>query len=891
MADNLIKTVSEMLNEEKWTRAALNNYTINHFTQLDAVIAQAGEAGIRDEVSALCDEHLQHTKNSIIALYMAGVNSLNKHLVDDTQLIMLITIFADNHKWNIVEYLCNRILDFGENKFALRTLAECYVHKNEEENKYLIWERLIKVDYDEADIVRLLAEKKEAAGDKQGAVEYYKKALHRYINKKLFANVKDVWVKLLEHAPDDIDFFFSVEKKIEKLLNSERALSLLELLYPIYKEKGDWEAALEISKRILQYNPKDFKARKELIACYKEKYAQNAQVDEYIKLSNLGMSWRNVHEAIADFEKHISFEVGNHVYHRSWGVGKITAVKDDVFVIDFPTRKNHKMSLKMAVSALGTLKNDHIWVLKLTMKKEELADKLEADPVWALKMLIRSFGNSANLKEIKKELTPEVLSAGRWARWSSEARKILKTDPSFGNDPDKPDQLILRTKPISFEEKIFNKFKADKDFFSRAKTLEEFLENADPDSEFFGEMFTYFASFLKSFSQVNEFILSSFLMVQKIVKRFPFLNPGIQFSFEELFRQTEEVGAVFARIDEQELRKEFLIQVKLHIPNWPAVYSDLFPHALSRFITDELAAANKIQELQGLFETALAHYKEYRESFIWLVRNVAEEPWFRALAVRPEKILICLVHLLDITFREIDNRRDASLNRKLNKQIQQYLFSEGRIESHLATADEDSISRIFTLIEDVKILDPSIKIHLKQKIKERFPEFHFLGEHEIEKVRRGLLVTHRGYEEKHNALKHIIEVEIPDNSKEIGTALQKGDLRENAEYKAALERQELLKSAASKLQEELQNAQMFDESAVDLSVVGFGCRVELLNQITGHTEEYTIYGPWESDPAQNIISYLSPLGTALCNHHVGEELHFTINEKEYQYKIIVINKA
>jgi transcription elongation GreA/GreB family factor len=121
--------------------------------------------------------------------------------------------------------------------------------------------------------------------------------------------------------------------------------------------------------------------------------------------------------------------------------------------------------------------------------------------------------------------------------------------------------------------------------------------------------------------------------------------------------------------------------------------------------------------------------------------------------------------------------------------------------------------------------------------------------------------------------------------------MDKGDLRENAEYKAALERQELLKSAASKLQEELQNAQIFDDAALDLSAVGFGCRVGLLNQINDSSEEYTIFGPWESDPAQNIISYLSPLGTALCNHKIGEDLNFTINEKEYRYKILSISKA
>jgi transcription elongation factor GreA len=353
----------------------------------------------------------------------------------------------------------------------------------------------------------------------------------------------------------------------------------------------------------------------------------------------------------------------------------------------------------------------------------------------------------------------------------------------------------------------------------------------------------------------------------------------------------ENYPEVFHKIDDPDLKHDFLSQVKNNIPNWPKIYSDLFPFLLSRFIIDELVNNNKITELQSLFETMLSHYKEYREPFIWLVRNVMNEPWYTALGVKYEKILICVVHLLDITFREIDNRRDVSLNRKLNKQIHQYLFNEDHIERFFHDADEDSITRIFTLIEDVKDLDPSIKIQLKQQIKDKFPNFHFIGEQGIEKVRRGLIVTHKGYEEKQRALKHFIEVEIPENSQEIGFAMKKGDLRENAEYKAALEKQDLLKTTVTKLQDEMQNAQIFDDKNVDVSAVGFGTVAGLKNLETGANEEYAIFGPWESDPAKNIISYLSPLGMALCNHRQEEELQFVINEKDYHYKIVSINKA
>ncbi len=62
---------------------------------------------------------------------MAGIISLSKQLVDDSNLIMLINIFSDNHKWKIVEFLCQRILEYGENKYALRTLADCYENSKE----------------------------------------------------------------------------------------------------------------------------------------------------------------------------------------------------------------------------------------------------------------------------------------------------------------------------------------------------------------------------------------------------------------------------------------------------------------------------------------------------------------------------------------------------------------------------------------------------------------------------------------------------------------------------------------------------------------------------------------------------------------------------------------
>ena len=181
---DLIQHLNDLLNEEKWTRAAINNYTVANFKELDEIVDRVSEEGLESEVRELCEDHLQHTKNSIIALYISGLLDLARQSVDDANLILLTKIFTDNHKWNLVEYLANRILEFGENRFALRILADVYNNENENDKLHEVWERLIRVDYEEADIVRHLAELREKEENTEQAIAYYKKALHRYITKK-----------------------------------------------------------------------------------------------------------------------------------------------------------------------------------------------------------------------------------------------------------------------------------------------------------------------------------------------------------------------------------------------------------------------------------------------------------------------------------------------------------------------------------------------------------------------------------------------------------------------------------------------------------------------------------------------------------------------------------
>ena len=139
--------------------------------------------------------------------------------------------------------------------------------------------------------------------------------------------------------------------------------------------------------------------------------------------------------------------------------------------------------------------------------------------------------------------------------------------------------------------------------------------------------------------------------------------------------------------------------------------------------------------------------------------------------------------------------------------------------------------------------------------------------------------------ERQNQLRHLIEVEIPENQKELSYALSLGDLRENSEYKAAKERQSMLDNRVRTYQEEIDRAQIVDPATVSSNRVAFGTTVRLQNNVTGEEETLTILGPWESDAEAGIISYMSPLGLKLCGSREGDNLKFLLNDTNRDYTV------
>lgn len=125
-------------------------------------------------------------------------------------------------------------------------------------------------------------------------------------------------------------------------------------------------------------------------------------------------------------------------------------------------------------------------------------------------------------------------------------------------------------------------------------------------------------------------------------------------------------------------------------------------------------------------------------------------------------------------------------------------------------------------------------------------------------------------------------------SQRLRSAIQMGDLSENADYKAAKEEQGFIEGRIQELIKLLGNVVIIDENSKPKGVVDIGSTVTI-QEDKDPVETYLMVGPQEADPGQGRISYSSPIGVALMGHKVGEIVTAETPAGPIKFKIIEIS--
>ena len=584
---------------------------------------------------------------------------------------------------------------------------------------------------------------------------------------------------------------------------------------------------------------------------------------------------------------------GAYCSHKSWGVGKVKKWEEEMeqMVIDFAGKAGHCMHFEYAAESLQPIAATHIEarILNDIQTVQQLAKK---DPAQVIEMIVESFGRDATPERVEKVLSPKVIATADWKKWWEQAKKALKKEsrctlPARRNEP-----IVFHEKAEDQEEAVFEGVYSAigaHAFLRAAGRLQKFWNPKQGEKE--------------DQKRVQEFAA----LANKAILTVPRAQPEL--ALELVLLRDEWMEAV--GLDEHKGPLSF----KSFLPEDPLLLGRLMvalpavkqPHMLNRI---KRIYAENWQELllelipastPRMLETILQYFEEngLADQFLSAVERGLRERQFN-----PDQLVwICKNHkgslkVLDgaQVFRAIlaALEYDQLADYKRGTRLQDLLLNDKEtLRRLLGSASEQDVrdmtrsvllTPVFQELNKRSLLAAIVKLH-------PFVQGMIAGDEAgagskasqqkqgsaTNERSQGLIVSWASLEKRKAEYEDLIQKKIPANTKEIATAREYGDLRENHEFKAAKEMQTVLMRRKAELEQMIATAQGTDFSDISVENIQIGASVRLKDVQTGEVLNYAILGAWDSEPEKGVISYLTPVAKQLLGKKVGEQVHLPID--------------
>ncbi|HEY1405266.1 MAG TPA: hypothetical protein VF857_01530, partial [Spirochaetota bacterium] len=557
--EKIYDKIESLFKEETWGRIDPKDIGISKFKILEDLLNSIEGEGISAEIVALCRDHIKEYPQSITARYLLGIMAYQGNVVDDKgNLKSLIELFHNSHRWAVVEHISQKILEYGENRFALKSLAAALERLSRSREAIPVWEELLKIDRFDSEVAKKLSYA-IIEEDPEKSTYYMKLSLEAFIKNREFDEVSSMWSKLILNAWEDLSFFERIDRMLVDAKRKDLAVDMLKNLFRKYREV-DIAQAIEILKKILEYAPDEVHARNDLVRLYRERFSEHTQLEQFISISRLDNSRSPVIPALKAFENFIIFDVGNYVEHRSWGMGKIVSMDSENIVVDFQGKEGHTMTIQMALSSLTPIAKDHIRACQLD-DPAGVKKLFSENIIEFFKILLHSYNGKILSAQIKKEIIPTYIEQSAWSKWWAKARAELRKDPMFGFDEPKSGDMFLREKPVTYLEELLDRFRRGSSFSEKLDTAIEFVNNISPaeGKDSAPDFIKYFSDATKLGSKTK--LVLSYFVLKSFSKFVEEKSLNLAPVFEELsgfIRESSDLPTISMKITDYDNKKDFV---------------------------------------------------------------------------------------------------------------------------------------------------------------------------------------------------------------------------------------------------------------------------------------------------------------------------------------------
>ena len=552
---------------------------------------------------------------------------------------------------------------------------------------------------------------------------------------------------------------------------------------------------------------------------------------------------------------------------KTWGFGVIDAISPFLgqVTVNFEKKPGHNMSLAYAAESLQLIDDSHLMAIR-HRDPARLQALVREDPAEVVRIALRSYGpmTAARLQEV---LQDGIVAEPGWKDFWAEARKGLKADPLVLLPAKRSERIELLSAGREYGDAWFTLFASLHDPEKISSALEELAQHADKvlasDAasrvmadrvefvlrEGAGQLH-FVARILVALRQINGVsqVMDIAPLVRALLSRDALVTTGMNLPA----RTAKPLLDALLDADKP-------VCCSLLVESLPDLPACLLNEALP-----VLREAGMEKQCADAFRKALAAQTPSPEMLYWLARR---QDYLRKWS------LCTAANLLLRILSSIENRskhEGARSTKPLQSLFEQKEWLKSIMDDMSAQQRKDMLARLF----HSPAWGDADRNSLLARIIGIYPELRDAVAASPSSAEtptmQGKLTSWRSYGERMRKLQNIINVELPQNGKDLAVARSYGDLSENHAFKAAKEHQSILVNRRDTLDRELRTVKgtAFDKFPAD--TVGIGTRV-VIERADGVVEQFFVLGEWDSDETLKIISSASQLARTLAGHKPGDK--------------------
>ena len=798
-------------------------------------------------------------------------------------------------QWADLAQVANEVQSANAHIDAARYLAKAIEEGGEQVAPEGSLEQAMDAFPDEPRICWLMAEQSERAGDTERAQALFASCLPALIDSKAYNRVEEVFLRL-DDCKDvkTTQMLLLAGVRLAAAKQWQLAETYIEPLLPRIKEQGLAEDAWNMFLKLLPRAPETSALRRFLMEIAPDALPSVDGVLDLLAHSGLMESATKVETAIRKLAELLEFAPGYRVLHNNWGSGRIRAVEENALIIDFKDKPGHRMSLAISRKSLKVIPPDDLRVM-WTEHPEEIKEMVRKDRPGLAYLAIRELGGKATTQELRRRLTPELITTSSWSTWWKDARLAMEEDERFDFSESFRQTYRIRSRDDADQEMVFPRLDRRRGIRANLNLLRRFLDQHPQRSEQAVKMYTpMLTRWLRDERTNAEAAVAICLLLHK-------WNRLEENDLEKNLRALFESGieaAVFA--DEEAQRLLATRGLELEGLRREAIYFALG----SRY-----AAIREI----GLEQLRGDHFEAER-----ILTELLSQP-----EDRPNTALTVIVTIIDPdseqeAFAPSVWRCAASLCRLVDRIGRDALRTQvmrlfGR-QSQLAQVLSQT-----PMPEDIAFLLEDTLRRWRESENYLFPILDFfesVGQADLVATVRGdrVSATNRALTQKQSASGYDgyyltrstvarLEEERGFLSRELKTtvaqslqtAREMGDLSENAEYDAAKEKYASFMNRIQQITEALSSSTMIENVPVPEGEVGPGSSVEMeikagAGANIGERLTYWLLGEGDSRFGAEVVSCMAPAAQPLLGRRVGDEVILPMLEGSVTAEIISVER-